>query len=804
MRRPFGASIGVCFFAGCALIDAPTQAALTPIQTNRLPPAAEVKVDFYRDIKPIFEGTCWRCHGPERPRSHFRLDNRQGALKGGDNGIDILPGNSAGSPLIHYVARLVPDLEMPPEGKGQPLTPEQVGLLRAWIDQGVLWAVSNTVPELAFAVSPTLREIAVHGDGAKFGEIEGVPGGVGGGLDRFSVQQQIGPDEKFSVEGHALFPENDLQLKLALEKTDVGFIRGGLEEWRRYYDDAGGFYRPFSTPFLTLNRDLHLDVGRAWIDFGLTLPHWPQMVLGYEYQFKEGSKSTLEWGAVTSNGSTKNIYPASESISEHTHILKFDLTHEFHDWRLEERARVEFYHDSVVHHDAASYTLGPAPDTLVNSRDGSTHVQGLNTVRLERHVTDGVFLSAGYLYSRYDGNASFNQTTTDSMGTPVAGTFWSSDQIHLDRETHSFSVAGLFGPWKTLSLSVGVQPEWTRQEGFGNVHFDEGNPDVPQSFLLEPAIIQANYDTRRVSQEASLRSTILPRTVLFAEGRWAQESVGQTQEETANGSAPSVEPFMTRTDFTHDTAEYRAGFNTSPWSFVSLSAHYRRASSDTDFQNQFITIANEDYSAFIRFRNIDTDETQTKLALRPANWVKLTLTYQIVDTDYSMGTSPVPGLGGSLPISLGGPIFAGSYRARVYGFNVTVTPVQRLYVSGNFTYSDSRAATAQNGDPSIVPYKGGVYSVAISTTYALDKATDLHAAYSFSQANYGEDNVAAGLPLGLDYTRHSLMVGVTRRLSSRVTTQLRYGFYRYSEPSTGGSVDYTAHGVFATLALKWP
>jgi len=33
---------------------------------------------------------------------------------------------------------------------------------------------------------------------------------------------------------------------------------------------------------------------------------------------------------------------------------------------------------------------------------------------------------------------------------------------------------------------------------------------------------------------------------------------------------------------------------------------------------------------------------------------------------------------------------------------------------------------------------------------------------------------------------------------------LRYGFYRYSEPSTGGSVDYTAHGVFATLALKWP
>ena len=82
-----------------------------------------------------------RCHGPEKPKSHFRLDNRESALKGGDeNTNDIVPGDSSKSLLINYVARQVPDMEMPPVGKGDPLTPEQIGLLRAWIDQGADWA----------------------------------------------------------------------------------------------------------------------------------------------------------------------------------------------------------------------------------------------------------------------------------------------------------------------------------------------------------------------------------------------------------------------------------------------------------------------------------------------------------------------------------------------------------------------------------------------------------------------------------------------------------------------------------------
>src|SRR5690348_13373103 len=97
----------------------------------KLPAAATAPVDFARDILPIFQNDCVRCHGPEKPKSHFRLDNRIAALKGGnDNDDDIVPGDSARSKLVFYVARQIPDLEMPPNGKEKPLTAEQVSMLR--------------------------------------------------------------------------------------------------------------------------------------------------------------------------------------------------------------------------------------------------------------------------------------------------------------------------------------------------------------------------------------------------------------------------------------------------------------------------------------------------------------------------------------------------------------------------------------------------------------------------------------------------------------------------------------------------
>ena len=150
------------------------------------------------------------------------------------------------------------------------------------------------------------------------------------------------------------------------------------------------------------------------------------------------------------------------------------------------------------------------------------------------------------------------------------------------------------------------------------------------------------------------------------------------------------------------------------------------------------------YPGFILNRKIKTDGFETKLELRPANWIKTTLSYQIAGTDYSSVTDPAYDNGLAQLVSLGGPIMDGRYDAQTYGFGTTLTPIQRLYFSETFTYSRSRVTTASNNDPSVVPYDGNVYTLTTTATYAWNVKTSLQAAYAFSEANYGQDNALAG------------------------------------------------------------
>lgn len=113
------------------------RAGAADVDTAKLPPASDKKgVSYAKDIKPVLEKSCVKCHGAEKAKGKLRFDSLEAALKGSEHGKVIEVGNSAKSGLVHAVARLNEDEAMPPEGKGNPLTKEQVSLVRAWIDQG--------------------------------------------------------------------------------------------------------------------------------------------------------------------------------------------------------------------------------------------------------------------------------------------------------------------------------------------------------------------------------------------------------------------------------------------------------------------------------------------------------------------------------------------------------------------------------------------------------------------------------------------------------------------------------------------
>ena len=127
---------------------------LTASAGDQLPPPVDRLVDFQREVQPIFEQHCYACHGSQLQTSGLRLDDGDAALKGGNSGAAIKPGDSATSPLILRAAGVSGVIRMPPAGA--PLTAGEVGILRAWIDQGAKW------PRLVANGSPARLRGASH------------------------------------------------------------------------------------------------------------------------------------------------------------------------------------------------------------------------------------------------------------------------------------------------------------------------------------------------------------------------------------------------------------------------------------------------------------------------------------------------------------------------------------------------------------------------------------------------------------------------------------------------------------------
>jgi hypothetical protein len=110
------------------------------MDVSKLPPAADkTGVTYEKDMKPIFDKSCAKCHSGDKAKNKLHLDSLEGILKGGKGGKAVVPGKIAESPLLFAAAHVGDEDDfMPPKNRLNigPLTKEQVGLLRAWIEQG--------------------------------------------------------------------------------------------------------------------------------------------------------------------------------------------------------------------------------------------------------------------------------------------------------------------------------------------------------------------------------------------------------------------------------------------------------------------------------------------------------------------------------------------------------------------------------------------------------------------------------------------------------------------------------------------
>lgn len=89
-------------------------------------------VSFEAQVLPIFEAKCGECHGSRYPELGLTLASYEGVIAGSDYGIVVQPGDSVES----YLVGMIESGEMPQDG--EPVSPEELLLIKSWIEQGAL------------------------------------------------------------------------------------------------------------------------------------------------------------------------------------------------------------------------------------------------------------------------------------------------------------------------------------------------------------------------------------------------------------------------------------------------------------------------------------------------------------------------------------------------------------------------------------------------------------------------------------------------------------------------------------------
>ena len=183
-------------------------------------------VDFEKDIKPVFDEHCAKCHGEDKQKSDFRLDLRSSILKGGDLGE---PGALPGHPEKSTIYKLISldadhDDIMPPKGK--PLTKAQIELIGKWIKEGAEMPEKKVKEESLWSYEPVKKVV--------------VPTGEKNPVDAFLKAKLIENKLNFSLEADPVTLLRRLQITLTGLLPDKDESAKFLEDWSK---NAGKAYK---------------------------------------------------------------------------------------------------------------------------------------------------------------------------------------------------------------------------------------------------------------------------------------------------------------------------------------------------------------------------------------------------------------------------------------------------------------------------------------------------------------------------------------------------------------------------------
>lgn len=639
--------------------------------------------------------------------------------------------------------------------------------------------------------------IWVTGDKAQFQHNSHFQKGPFGGIEDFHWEHRVGKTGSFEADGHALSDIDDYAVRLELAKPEIGFVRGGFNEYRSWYDGNGGFFPPNAQWLPLSDNDLHLDRGTAWFEGGLTLPNKPEITFKYTHDFRRGQKDSTEWGDTSLTGGlgTRAIVPTFLGVDEQSDIFEGNVKYTIGktDLGLGVRYQLTDNQDNTYLRRHPGET-GANPDRYVTESDGLKSDTFSAHAFTQTRFNDRNMLSSGYSFTLLD---------SDLSGSRIYGLGY--DAVYDPTFRRQFTGEGFLGlsggsqmkqyvmnvnyfstPWQNFSIVPSVRVEKRTTSGFSSY------TDLPSSVgLTVPNSIFGTSDDGfiEVAERLEARYVGLTNWVFYARGDWI-EGQGNLNELLLEPASSTID-YAQNQDYSRTTQKYTVGANWYPTRRLNIDWQY------------YHKIHNDNYTYFtdvsylpITDNDFYTDDANVRVTLRPLNNLTLVSRYDIQLSSIHQTTAGLSEVGSA------------RVRSHVISESITWFPFSRLYFQPSVNYVlDKTDTPAQDTGGSaaklIQSAKNNYLDASLMAGYAFNAKTDLQAQYFYYHANNYVDNSLYGLPYGAGVEENGVTVTLIRRINPHLRWTLRYGFFNNRDQATAGRNDYTAHLVYTSMQYRF-
>jgi hypothetical protein len=276
-----------------------------------------------------------------------------------------------------------------------------------------------------------------------------------GGLEHLELHYPFKEGWLLKSEIKTLPGQRDHDLTLEVSKKDLFYVRIHYKRFQRYYDDSGGVYNNFATPFFVIPEEPGSDRENLLLELGLTLPDLPVFTFSYEKKYRDGEISSLTWGQATESVNRK-IVPTLKEVNDNINIIKIGAKYKHDIVNIEVEQRWEFTDLESVRTEK-NFTNG-LPNTnnakVVDEKD-TFFESSQTTVKLNKTINKKLRLSGGYRYTKIDNDSETTTRTFNSAGviTPSGnGKNW------FDPDSDSDVISHLWIRRMTFQQGLIIQP----------------------------------------------------------------------------------------------------------------------------------------------------------------------------------------------------------------------------------------------------------------------------------------------------------------------------------------------------------